>query len=166
MPNHEEHCEESLRRYGTTFSELHKWMDEPSSILGPKHRKYRHDPNTTPLVARKLFGENADHACLDHIRLDELEIRRKGSKSQMTVNVSIGRAEQPQVSNSIRFGFFSLVSFVIALLLVYQHVAWWMALPFFIITFFLFLAFLGSLSPPKSVEDIKKTNEENGNQDE
>jgi len=45
-------------------------MDEPSEILGYKHRMYRHDPYTTPQVARRLFGEYADDACLDHIRLD------------------------------------------------------------------------------------------------
>jgi hypothetical protein len=72
MPNHEEHCEESRRRYGKSFSELHRWMDEPSVILGKDHRMHRHNPRKTPLEARQIFGENADHACLDHIRLDEL----------------------------------------------------------------------------------------------
>jgi hypothetical protein len=72
MPNHEEHCEESRRRYGKPFSELHRWMDEPSLMLGTDHRMYRHNPYKTPLEARRIFGENADHACLDHIRLDEL----------------------------------------------------------------------------------------------
>jgi hypothetical protein len=51
-------------------------MDEPSVILGAKHRKYRHDPNFTPAEAKAIFGENADNACLDHIRLDELESRK------------------------------------------------------------------------------------------
>jgi len=127
MPTHEEHCEESLKRYGKTFSELHRWMDEPSSILGPKHRKYRHDPNTTPLVARKLFGENADNACLDHIRLDELETRRKGSKSQMTVNVSIGNRKQPQ-TDPVKVGVMSILAFVFGLLLYSQSL--WGALHF------------------------------------
>ena len=72
MPNHEEHCEESRRRYGKSFSELHRWMDEPSLMMGTDHRMYRHNPYKTPLEARRMFGENADHACLDHIRLDEL----------------------------------------------------------------------------------------------
>jgi hypothetical protein len=54
MPNHEEHCAESLRRYGKSFSELHSWMDEPSLILGAAHRQYRHDPYVTPIEA-KLF---------------------------------------------------------------------------------------------------------------
>jgi hypothetical protein len=73
MPNHEEHCEQSLNRYGKNFSELHTWMDEPSFVLGTSHRIYRHDPYRTPLEAKKLFGENADHACLDHIYLDKLK---------------------------------------------------------------------------------------------
>lgn len=78
MPSHEEHCQDSLKRYGKRFDELHKWMDEPSTLLGPGHRKYRHDPNKTPQIAKALFGTLADQACLDHIRLDELESRRKG----------------------------------------------------------------------------------------
>ena len=84
MPNNEEHSQESLKRYGKSFSELHKWMDEPSAILGANHRKYRHDPNITPREAKELFGENADNACLDHIRLDEIE-KRKRFSSPMTI---------------------------------------------------------------------------------
>ena len=60
------------------FQSFHKWMDEPSAILGANHRKYRHDPNITPKEPRQLFGENADNACLDHIRLDTLEKPKNG----------------------------------------------------------------------------------------
>jgi len=70
MPAHEEHCLDSLKKYGKRFDELHRWMDEPWEVLGKKHRMYRHDPYTTPQEAKKIFGEYADHACLDHIRLD------------------------------------------------------------------------------------------------
>jgi hypothetical protein len=149
MPNHREHCEDSLRRYGKTFSELHKWMDEPSTVLGASHRKYRHDPNTTPIVAKKLFGENADNACLDHIRLDELETRRKGSKSQMTVRVSMGSRKQPQ-NDTLKSGIWAMISFIIGLILYSQTV--WGAIIFFVISFLCFLAFLGSLSSPKKKE--------------
>jgi len=45
-------------------------MDEPSTILGPSHRMHRHDPENTPREARRLFGDMADQACLDHIKLD------------------------------------------------------------------------------------------------
>jgi hypothetical protein len=137
-------------------------MDEPSSILGPKHRKYRHDPHTTPIVARKLFGENADNACLDHIRLDELETRRKVNKNEITINVSIGKAKQPQL-DPLRFGVFSLLTFVFGFLLISQNIG--MATLLFIFSFFLFIAFIGSLSS-KNMEDTKNTSEEQGNQDE
>jgi len=70
MPSHEEHCQDSVRKYGKRFDDLHRWMDEPYEILGKRHRMYRHDPRTTPQEAKKLFGEYGDHACLDHIRLD------------------------------------------------------------------------------------------------
>ena len=84
LPSHEEHCEESFKKYGKTFSDLHRWMDEPSTLLGKGHRRYRHDPIQTPLLAKKLFGELADQACLDHIRLDELESRRNQQPLELT----------------------------------------------------------------------------------
>jgi predicted RNA-binding Zn-ribbon protein involved in translation (DUF1610 family) len=46
-------------------------MDEPYDIGGKKHRIFRHNPEATPQEAKVLFGEFADHACLDHIRLDQ-----------------------------------------------------------------------------------------------
>jgi hypothetical protein len=87
MPNHEEHCSESLRRYGKSFSELHTWMDEPSLILGSAHRQYRHDPYVTPMEAKAIFGELADAACLDHIRLDEQENRKTAQNNPEIINV-------------------------------------------------------------------------------
>jgi len=80
VPSHEKHCRDSLRKYGKRFEDLHLWMDEPRDILGRKHRMFRHDPEVTPREAKGLFGEFADHACLDHIRLDQVssdEIRRR-----------------------------------------------------------------------------------------
>ena len=52
-------------------------MDEPSLMMGTDHRMYRHSPYKTPIEARKMFGENADNVCLDHIRLDELKTGEK-----------------------------------------------------------------------------------------
>lgn len=70
MPSHEKHCQDSLKKYGKRFDDLHSWMDETWEILGTQHRMYRHDPYTTPQEAKNIFGEYADHACLDHIVLD------------------------------------------------------------------------------------------------
>lgn len=144
MPNHEEHCEDSSRRYGKTFSELHTWMDEPSTILGPNHRKYRHDPNTTPLEAKKIFGENADHACLDHIRLDELDSRRKGIG-----RTPIDKARLQKIPNPFEIGFLSVIFLAIAIFLVSNPFIRWASIPFFIFSFILFLGFLGSLTQSK-----------------
>jgi hypothetical protein len=87
MPNHQEHCAESLKRYGKSFAELHTWMDEPSFLLGAKHRKYRHDPNMTPVEAKAIFGFNADNACLDHIHLDEQENRKRAQNNPEITSV-------------------------------------------------------------------------------
>lgn len=70
MPSREKHCQDSLRKYGKRFDDLHSWMDNPRQMLGRQHRMFRHDPKTTPQEAKTLFGEFADHACLDHIQLD------------------------------------------------------------------------------------------------
>lgn len=144
MPNHETHCEDSYRRYGKTFSELHTWMDEPSTILGPNHRKYRHDPNTTPWEAKRIFGENADHACLDHIRLDELDSRRKGIGK-----TPIGRAKPLRTPNPLAIGFLSLMFFFIGIFFVSNPLLRWGSIMFLIFSFVLFLAFVGSLIQPK-----------------
>ena len=83
MPSRKEHCQDSLERYGKRFDELHKWMDEPSTMLARYHRIHRHDPVGTPPIAKRLFGELADQACIDHIRLDKLgEKRLKREKSK------------------------------------------------------------------------------------
>jgi len=37
MPNHEEHCLHSLKRYGVRGDDVHTWMDEPSFTMGPSH---------------------------------------------------------------------------------------------------------------------------------
>ena len=76
MPSHEEHCKDSLKRYGKRFDELHRWLDEPTTMLANGHRIYRHDPVSTPPIANKLFGKLADQAYIDHIRLDRLEKKR------------------------------------------------------------------------------------------
>ena len=70
MPSHKEHCLHSLSTYGKSFSILHKWMDEPVKVLGSSHRMFRHDLKKTPVIAKNLFGELADQACIDHIIMD------------------------------------------------------------------------------------------------
>jgi len=141
MPSHEEHCQDSLRRYGKRFDELHRWMDQPSAIMGGKHRMYRHDPYKTPQEAKLLFGPLADQACLDHIRLDRQESRRKGIGK---MRISVRKARQSQISSSLALGFFSLISFLIGVALISTAPSTLHAIPFFFISFLLFLAFLGS----------------------
>lgn len=70
MPDLKEHEKQSMSKYNQPFTKLHQWMDYPSKGFGKRHRMFRHDPKTTPEEAKKLFGENADHACLDHIVID------------------------------------------------------------------------------------------------
>ena len=57
-------------------------MDEPCQVLGPAHRKLRHDPKTTPQQALELFGQNAYNVCLDHIIFDIEESGKKRAAKQ------------------------------------------------------------------------------------
>jgi hypothetical protein len=147
MPSHEEHCQESLKRYGKSFSELHRWMDEPSTILGPHHRRQRHNPYTTPKITAELFGHLADQACFDHIRLDELESRRKGFNSGTS---SSRRTGQPKSMSSGAWALFALITFVFGLLSISTNV--FGSLFCFLLSFLSFLAFLGSTNPPKPLK--------------
>jgi len=116
-------------------------MDEPSAIMGGKHRMHRHDPYRTPQEAKLLFGPLADQACLDHIRLDRQESRRKGIGK---MRISVRETRQSELQDSLRYGFGALMSFVIGVMISTHSTLF--AIPFFFFSFLLFLAFLGSLS--------------------
>jgi hypothetical protein len=128
-------------------------MDEPSAIMGASHRRVRHDPFTTPQEAKKLFGENADHACLDHIRLDELESRRKG----------ITKIPKSAVPNP----FVGVISLILAVILFFAGIyffssaslfrsgAWafvMMGITFLVGSVIFGLVFIGSFIRPKQTE--------------
>ena len=56
MPNLEEHCEKTLKRYGVEGRDIHAWLDEPSREFAASHRQFRHDTETVRLVG-ELFGK-------------------------------------------------------------------------------------------------------------
>jgi len=77
MPDHEEHCQHSLQRYGVRADDIHSFLDEPSKEFGPAHREFRHDSETVELVG-EMFGakygcEVAENVALDHIMLDHAQ---------------------------------------------------------------------------------------------
>lgn len=71
MPLNAEHALHTLKRYGVTGEDIHKWMDEPSRVIG-NHRKFRHDPEQQiPKIFLKKYGDElARNIILDHIFLD------------------------------------------------------------------------------------------------
>jgi len=80
MPNCEEHCEHTLKRYGVEGRDIHTWIDEPSKLYGASHREVRHDTEAREMV-KKIFGEKygenlAENIFLDHMLLD-LETKNK-----------------------------------------------------------------------------------------
>jgi hypothetical protein len=95
MPNHEEHCQHSLERYGERADEIHSWIDEPSRNWGQGHRQFRHDTEAVKL-AGKIFGkkygrELAQNIVLDHIMLDhEEDIKSENSEAITTENSENG----------------------------------------------------------------------------
>jgi hypothetical protein len=78
MPRNRAHSEQSRRGYGKSYSEVHRWMDRPSSALHENHRTVRHDFYKTPPQAQRIFGGNAANVVRDHIRLDkETSVRKR-----------------------------------------------------------------------------------------
>lgn len=85
MPNNEEHCQHTLRRYGVRGEDIHVFLDEPCRIAGQGHRTFRHDTKTIKLVG-EIFGkkygrELAENIALDHITADHEErIKKRNSE--------------------------------------------------------------------------------------
>ena len=82
MPNFEEHCQRTLKRYGVEGRDIHSWLDEPSKEYAGSHRQFRHDTETVRLVGElfgKAYGKSvAENIALDHIMADhEEEIKKR-----------------------------------------------------------------------------------------
>jgi hypothetical protein len=81
MPQHEEHCLHSEKRYGVRGDDIHSWIDEPVAVAGASHRDYRHDLRSLP-VAIQIFGQKygadmVENIFLDHLKADSEEYRKK-----------------------------------------------------------------------------------------
>ena len=81
MPNHEEHCQHSFKRYGVRGDDIHSWIDEPSQIMGGEHRKFRHDLASLPICLDvfkdKYTPDMIENIFLDHLKADSEEGREK-----------------------------------------------------------------------------------------
>jgi TM2 domain-containing membrane protein YozV len=120
-------------------------MDEPSEIMGSKHRMYRHDPYNTPKEARLLFGEYADEACLDHILLDRRSSEAKGWQ--------VDRPSKQTVMHPIALLFFALVFSVLGFQMTYiNYVGWFFAIWLWVMALLCFLGFLGTMTTKKEKE--------------
>ena|SRR3972149_3312694 len=87
MPNLEEHCKHSEKRYGVRGEDIHSWMDETSQIAGKSHRKYRHDLKSIP-IAIQIFGAKygadvVENIFLDHLKADSEESRKLAEKANL-----------------------------------------------------------------------------------
>ena len=89
MPGFKTHCAISKKRTGCSFSELHRWIDEPYKKLGKNHRTERHYLNDKDMRAIKNYwdkkkgkgwGQKAIVEWLFHIALDNLDTAFKFSK--------------------------------------------------------------------------------------
>lgn len=87
MPNIDEHCKRTLKKYGVEGRDIHKWLDEPSRKYTSGHREFRHDTETIRF-AGEIFGSKygkalAENIALDHIMADHEEEIRKRSIIQV-----------------------------------------------------------------------------------
>lgn len=98
IPQHEEHCQHSLKRYGIRGDDIHSYIDEPSKSYSQSHRQYRHDSNTVKLVGemfgRKYGRELAENIALDHIMADHEEEVKNRNSSNLTTNERIRFVEK------------------------------------------------------------------------
>lgn len=87
MPEHEEHCQHSFKRYGIRGDDIHTWMDEPSKIvIGASHRMFRHSYADLSM-AIQIFGEkygdkNVENIFIDHLILDKTGMEDNREQSQ------------------------------------------------------------------------------------
>ena len=98
MPGNSEHTQQSMKRYGYGFRDLHRWMDEPSNVTGWNHRKFRHDPWKTPDESEKIFWDkvpenqrqNIKHVVMDHINLDaDVTYNYNNKKKNISLKIKI-----------------------------------------------------------------------------
>lgn len=69
MPKFEKHCSDCVRELGEPFEEVHLWLDELFSKLGPKHRDARHHQGGIEDIRRR-WGDRAARAAEIHILAD------------------------------------------------------------------------------------------------
>jgi len=71
MPSFEEHCIQSLGRFGRGWGQVHRWLDEFAGKPphGMRHRKFRHHEAGIEVVRRR-WGEKAAAAARAHIIAD------------------------------------------------------------------------------------------------
>lgn len=67
----EQHCEECRQKLGTSYEEVHRWLDELflTPEYGVHHRRARHHRAGIEEAGR-LFGEGAERAALLHVVAD------------------------------------------------------------------------------------------------
>ena len=67
----EEHCKESVEKFGKPYKEVHRWLDEfaHTKEYGMKHRKVRHHLQGIKEV-EKIFGMEAGEVARVHIISD------------------------------------------------------------------------------------------------
>jgi hypothetical protein len=93
MPGFKTHCAISKKRTNYGFSELHRWIDDPSKKRGMNHRTERHSFNETDAKKIKEYwdnkkgrgwGQKAVIEWLFHIAIDNLHTAFKWSNKSFS----------------------------------------------------------------------------------
>jgi hypothetical protein len=118
MATFEEHCQETLEELGDRFEHVHKWMDELQPVLGPDHRKVRHNEAGIQYV-HDTWGEMAGRAARIHVDRDENSHVKEGAlwvpksmkktkttdavwHTSMGVRVRIAEADEKKLTGVVR----------------------------------------------------------------
>ncbi len=95
------HNDLSLILFGTSGSDIHKFMDALVKKLGRNHRSERHDSNTVALLYAIKGKEAAQHA-LAHIILDEsASAHKKGAERLIQSGMQKTLKEIKQIKRAI-----------------------------------------------------------------
>lgn len=106
MPDHEEHCLHSLKRYGIRGDDIHSWIDEPVAVAGASHREYRHSLESLH-AAIQIFGskygaDTVENIFLDHLKADSEENRKKeAERSHIDEKISVWAFPVPSLDSTI-----------------------------------------------------------------
>ena len=86
MSSLEDHCQDSINKFGDAYVHVHLWLDEFASVSGilSRHRKFRHHLEGVE-QCKKLFVDNAAEVARLHV-LTDLKLEGWNESDRFPIN--------------------------------------------------------------------------------